>query len=113
MPTLPPKHNPWPKSQQQRDRERRDRIDRARKNSPVRAWYRDPRWPARRSEQLAREPFCACGAKATRADHDPPHKGDEWMFFNGPLKSRCERCHNSVTARYDGGFGNPVRPRPG
>lgn len=34
------------------------------------------------------------------------------MFFHGPLKSRCEPCHNRLTATYDGGFGNPRRERP-
>ena len=111
MPKLPPKHNPFPRSPDA-ERQRKAAVDRARAKSPVRAWYRDRRWHKRRAQQLKAAPRCSCGAPATHADHDPPHKGDEWLFFNGPLKSRCGRCHNALTARYDGGFGNPVRPRP-
>ena len=112
MPRLPPKHDPWPKTKLQRERERKQRVDRARADKPERKWLRDPRWIKRREEQLAKQPWCKCGKKASHADHDPPHKGDEWLFFTGALKSKCASCHNRDTARYDGGFGNPIRPRP-
>lgn len=106
MPPLPPKHNPFPRSEAARKRQ----VDAARKDSPVRAWYRDKRWHARRAAQLRDHPSCVdCGSRATHADHDPPHKGVELAFFSGPLKSRCARCHNRKTASRDGGFGNPVR----
>lgn len=111
MPKLPPRHDPFPK-RPGHERERKRQVDQRRADSPVRAWYRDKRWHRRRAMQLAAEPLCSCGAKATHADHDPPHKGDEWAFFNGRLRSRCAPCHNRLTARYDGGFGNPQRPRP-
>lgn len=108
MPPLPPKHDPFPR-RPGAERERKRVVDRGRKDAPARAWYRDKRWHKRRAVQLRDNPFCVdCRAPATHADHDPPHKGDEQAFFLGPLKSRCARCHNSKTARRDGGFGNPV-----
>lgn len=109
MPPLPPRHNPFPRKPET-ETERKRLVDRQRKDNPARAWYRDARWHRRRAAQLRDHPSCVdCGAGATHADHDPPHKGDEAAFFTGPLKSRCASCHNRKTARYDGGFGNPVR----
>jgi 5-methylcytosine-specific restriction protein A len=32
---------------------------------------------------------------ASIADHDPPHKGDENIFWNGRLRSLCKHCHDS------------------
>ncbi len=40
-------------------------------------------------------------------DHIIPHKGDRRLFWDTKNhQGLCERCHNSKTAREDGGFGN-------
>lgn len=63
-------------------------------------WYGTAVWKRRRAEQLSREPLCwMCkrdgrATAATVADHDPPHKGDEHAFWNGPLKSLCKPHHD-------------------
>jgi 5-methylcytosine-specific restriction protein A len=44
-------------------------------------------------------------------DHIVPHKGDMRLFWD-PRNHQglCERCHNSKTAREDGGFGHKQAP---
>jgi len=64
-------------------------------------WYGTARWKKRRLDQLTREPLCwMCKGEgkvkaASVADHDPPHKGDEIVFWNGPLRSLCKPHHDS------------------
>lgn len=70
-------------------------------------WYRLPAWRAYRAEYLALNPRCIiCGAPSEIVDHIKPHKGDESVFWNAanhqPL---CKVCHDSKTARFDGGGG--------
>ena len=39
-------------------------------------------------------------------DHIIPHRGDLEMFWNQlNHQALCKRCHDSKTAREDGGFG--------
>lgn len=53
-----------------------------------------------RRAQLAAFPLCVfCLAReltraATVADHVTPHRGDDDLFWNGPLQSLCKRCHD-------------------
>jgi 5-methylcytosine-specific restriction enzyme A len=52
-------------------------------------------------QQLRQYPLCAmCLARgvttaAEVCDHVTPHRGDEWLFYNGELQSLCGHCHNS------------------
>ena len=78
-------------------------------------WYGTARWKRRRKEQLEREPLCwmcerdGLGPKAASvADHDPPHKGDETIFWTGRLRSVCKRHHDSDSQRRDNGG----KPKP-
>lgn len=93
-----------PKSSTRRSANR-EHDARRRANDPARNWYKTKRWAARRSHQLATHPLCCdCDAEgviapATVADHDPPHRGNQFVFFNGPLKSRCKPHHDKQKQR--------------
>ncbi len=112
-PTLPETPKKFRLGRGQTEKERKRKVDRRRQWRASRRWYSTARWKKRKAEQLEREPYCCdCAAEgrqvnATHADHDPPHNEDEWLFFHGPLKSRCQTHHNRKTAAKDGGFGNP------
>lgn len=73
--------------------------------------YNDPRWKARRADLLAREPYCReCLREnrltlATDVDHLIPHRGDERLFFGGPLQPLCHAHHAAKTAREVNGRG--------
>ena len=62
--------------------------------------YNQQIWRNRRRTQLREYPLCTlCETRgqvtpATVVDHVLPHKGDEWLFYNGALQSLCEHCHN-------------------
>lgn len=44
---------------------------------------------------------------ATVVDHIIPNKDDKKLFWDTKNHQPiCDRCHNSITAREDGGFGN-------
>lgn len=53
----------------------------------------------------------ACGATATVVDHVVPHMGDVALFEKTdnhiPL---CERCHNTITAKFDRRFIKGTEP---
>ncbi len=72
--------------------------------------YNTRAWKLARASQLASEPYCVDHLKrgqyvlATVADHWPILERDGGT----ELVSRCGPCHSAKTARYDGGFGNPV-----
>lgn len=60
-------------------------------------------WESYRKRFLAINHECyACGENATVVDHLKPHQGDEILFKKTdnhiPL---CERCHNTVTMKFD------------
>jgi 5-methylcytosine-specific restriction protein A len=78
------------------------------------------KWKRESATYLLTFPWCAeCQrqGKQTRAnvvDHITPHRGDQPLFWNRhnwqPL---CKQCHDSKTAREDGGWGKrqaEVRP---
>lgn len=104
----------------ERMRERGRRADHNRDDT-VRRLYRTERWRELRAWQLRREPFCAeCEASgfhniiAEVVDHITPHRGNPALFFDPDnLQSLCKSCHDSKTAREDGGFGRARKPRPG
>ena len=74
-------------------------------------WYQTAHWRNLRKLVLHRCPVCAaCGREgATVADHIIPHKGS-WALFCDlkNLHGLCKSCHDSKTAKEDGGFGNPI-----
>lgn len=68
-------------------------------------WYGHRAWRRRRDEHLQAEPLCrACWAldglyiAADVADHNPPHGGDRYQFFHGPLVSLCKKHHDGWKA---------------
>lgn len=80
------------------------------------------RWQKARAAFLAEHTLCECRdggccpngclRAATVVDHIVPHKGDAELFWDSARnwRSLCKRCHDRATARYDGGFGRPIRP---
>lgn len=85
------------------------------KGSKKLPWYGTARWQSRRRAQLQAEPICwmcedeGITTAATVADHDPPHKGDEEIFWTGRLRSLCAHHHNSAKQRIE--KGGRARPR--
>lgn len=78
-------------------------------------FYRSKEWLAVRASVLKRDAYrCAtprCTTKASHVDHiKPMSQGGAGLDMRN-LLSRCASCHNRLTARFDGGFGNPVKPR--
>lgn len=86
------------------------------------------RWQQIRKAFLAANPLCAgngtgshhphCDGKATIPDHHPLTRAelvrqgvaDPDAFHR--LVPRSDPCHKSITVRFDGGWGNPKKPRP-
>lgn len=75
----------------------------------------DSRWRAARLAYLLRpeNALCVICKKAGRlteskvVDHIKPHKGDAGLFWDKDnWQPLCKRCHDSKTAREDGGFGH-------
>ena len=72
------------------------------------------RWQKIRRDYLSAHPLCViCRARgiiesATVVDHITPHKGDDVLFWDSERNWQplCIKCHNTKTARLDGGFGN-------
>lgn len=86
--------------------ERRKDFDaRRRADSETRQLYGTQRWRIMSRMQVNREPLCAkCWAQgittaATIADHNPPHRGNVYEFWHGPLQSLCKRCHDQDKQR--------------
>jgi 5-methylcytosine-specific restriction protein A len=70
------------------------------------------RWQAYRVGYLRVHPLCVqCGThKRLVIDHKTPHKGDLELFWDpANHQTLCKACHDSKTARHDGGFGNQRR----
>jgi 5-methylcytosine-specific restriction protein A len=75
-------------------------------------------WQKARAVWLRANPICIgvqCIADgqltpATVVDHIKPHKGDPAAFWDRDnWQSLCKPCHDSKTARFDGGFGRAYR----
>lgn len=80
-----------------------------------RPWYWTQRWRRKAKAQLAEQPLCVrCFAKgritpATVANHVTPHKGNEALFWDGPLESTCKHCHDGVIAFEEArGYGKDI-----
>jgi len=91
------------------ERARQARVDAQRPTSAQRGY--DGEWQRIRAVYLGEHPYCAeCGAPATDVHHITPlRRGGTHDETN--LKALCHACHSRVTARRDGGFGNPSRRR--
>ena len=71
------------------------------------------KWQKARERFLQQYPLCAqCDSEgkvevAKVVDHITPHKGDMQLFWDKDnWQALCKPCHDSKTAREDGGFGN-------
>lgn len=82
----------------------------------AKAWrkeYGTARWRDARAAYLERHPLCVvCKGRgelvsAAVVDHVIPHRGDMTLFWDEKnWQALCKRCHDSKTAKEDGGFGN-------
>jgi 5-methylcytosine-specific restriction enzyme A len=60
-----------------------------------------------RARQLKLYPICAMCQQdgmiqpAIVCDHIQPHKGDEYLFYNGPFQSLCKLHHDSTKQRME------------
>lgn len=77
--------------------------------------YKTARWKARRADQLRRNPLCrmcldsGMTRAATIADHKTPHRGDEALFFDGPLQSLCKPHHDGSKQKQEArGYSNEI-----
>lgn len=61
------------------------------------AFYRTAGWAAIRKRQLARAPFCYCGAPATEVDHIKRIKEGGAKRDADNLQSLCHRHHSEKT----------------
>lgn len=96
-----------------RRRQSQQATDRQRPPARERGYDRDHERNFRRPV-LERDPVCVrCGqAPSEHADHHPLSRRqlvERGMNPNDPRHGRglCHRCHSTVTASDDGGFGNP------
>ena len=109
MPIQPPKHNPHPPRAAEAPKAR---VHEARGSAHSRGYGR--KWQAARLGYLQKHPLCVhCLARghvvaATVVDHIVPHRGDPVLFWASETnwQALCATCHNTATAKYDGGFGN-------
>ena len=70
------------------------------------------RWAKARGSYIKSHPFCVrckdgkgLSVMADVVDHIVPHKGNMKLFWDRDnWQSLCKRCHDSKTAREDGGF---------
>jgi 5-methylcytosine-specific restriction enzyme A len=75
------------------------------------------RWKKARAAYLREHPLCVICKRtgkiqvASVVDHKIPHRGNEELFWDAEhnWQSLCKSCHDSKTAKYDSGFGNPKR----
>ena len=73
-------------------------------------------WQRYRIQYLAEHPVCVACLKrgelreTTVVDHIIPHKGNMKLFWDrANHQALCKRCHDSKTAKQDGGFGKPAQ----
>lgn len=90
----------------------RQRQDQQERGTAAQRGY-SSQWRKARAGFLEKHPLCKCchaAGKITAAtvlDHVVPHKGDKGLFWDREnWQPLCKACHDSKTAREDGGFGN-------
>lgn len=95
------------------------RYDLERPSAAARGY--DRQWDKARLQFLRNHPLCECeeckGSEhpeiAEVVDHRTPHKGDPKLFWDRKnWQAMSKRHHDRKTAREDGAFGRPVKPRP-
>lgn len=107
MPMRPPVYRPL--HLPTREERRRDHDARRTEAQPWRRWYWTARWRRLAASQLAADPICACCLRegrvtpATVAHHVTPHRGDPTLFWEGPIESVCQPCHDGPIAREERG----------
>jgi len=76
----------------------------------------DSKWRKARIGYLRAHPLCVMCLAVGRAtpanvvDHIIPHRGNMQLFWqHSNWQSLCKPCHDTKTAREDGGFGNAYR----
>lgn len=128
MPELPRRHNPFKRKGIKSERDRKRAADKAnadakRRNDPLRAEYRKKQWRDESAAFLALPGneycFCGCGKRANMVHHAKAPRSAAtlaearrlfWDVTNWRPGNR--RCNSRYAAKYEGGFGNPVRPAP-
>jgi len=73
-------------------------------------------WSKVRARFLKEHPLCAICLSESRitaaniVDHIKPHKGNKELFWDASnYQSLCKPCHDTKTAREDGGFRNAAK----
>jgi 5-methylcytosine-specific restriction enzyme A len=76
-----------------------------------RQFYSTPAWRALRAQVIREQPRCAdCPSPTRVADHIKSRRDYPALAMTrSNLVGRCLSCHNTKTAREDGGFGNRKR----
>lgn len=79
------------------------------------------RWKQARLAFLRQHPLCQCpdcaeGVKRVTAasvvDHHEPHHNDPVKFWDqANWRALAKACHDRLTVKHDGGFGNPITPK--
>ena len=82
-------------------------LDNKRRGSQRKTY--DAEWERIRAHHLEEFPNCVdCGVPGFHVDHEIPIKKGGTHDYNN-LKTRCHSCHSRKTAKFDGGFGNPIK----
>lgn len=70
------------------------------------------KWVTARAGYLRKHPLCArCNGPATVVDHVIPHRGDMRRFWDSSnWQPLCKSCHDTKTAKEDGGLGRAILP---
>lgn len=64
------------------------------------AFYRTPEWRALSKQVRREQPWCACGAKTTQADHiKSVRERPDLKLERSNLVGMCRPCHSRKTAR--------------
>ena len=97
----------------ERERKRKVQAERRRKY-PWLQWYRTDAWRRSRADFLGLHPHCeVCGRPSSVVDHIEPHRGNRRLFWlESNWRALCKSCHDSKTAKSDGGFGNRSTEAP-
>ena len=70
-------------------------------------FYRTPQWRALSKQVLREQPWCACGATTTQADHiKSVRERPELALERSNVVGMCLPCHSRKTAREDGRWGD-------
>ena len=97
----------WHKEQRARQSDSRDPL--------IKQLYDCAAWKALRAQVLDeaqhRCEVPGCAATARIVDHRIPHRGEPDLFFDrANLQAMCKVCHDTKTAKHDGGFGRARTP---